>query len=158
LAAHQEELIKVGKLDEAYLVRDYRAAGLPEKLMGPGAAVSLTAASAAPEKPFENSLGMRFVPVPITGGPSEGKTIRFSICETRVKDYARFAKAEEREWPKPDFAQTDEHPAVNVSWEDATAFCAWLTKEEQAQAQYRTKGCLSPAHGPRVELRGRDRE
>jgi len=74
---------------------------------------------------------MRFVPVPITGGPSEGKTIRFSVWETRVKDYAEFVKDEKRDWPKPDFAQGDDHPAVMVSWEDATAFCAWLTKEER---------------------------
>jgi len=49
LAAHQEELTKAGKLDEAYLVRDYRAASLAEKLMGDAAAVSLTAALAAGE-------------------------------------------------------------------------------------------------------------
>ena len=131
LAAHQEELIKAGKLDEAYLVRDYRAASLAEKLMGEAAAVSLTAASAAPEKPFENSLGMRFVPVPITGGPSAGKTIRFSVWETRVKDYARFARDENRDWPKPEFEQEDDHPAVMVNWDDATAFSDWLTKAER---------------------------
>ncbi len=131
LAAYQEELTKAGKLDEAYVVRDYRAAGLAEKLMGKAAAVSLTAASTAPEKPFENSLGMRFFPVPITGGPSEGKTIRFSAWETRVKDYAAFVKDEKLEWPEPVFAQGVDHPAVNVCWEDATAFCAWLTKLER---------------------------
>jgi len=60
-------LIKAGKLDEAYVVRDYRAGGLEEKLTGKAAAVSLTVATTAPEKPFENSLGMRFLPVPIVG-------------------------------------------------------------------------------------------
>ena len=28
------------------------------------------------------------------------------------------------------FEQTDEHPVVNVSWNDATAFCNWLSTKE----------------------------
>jgi len=102
----------------------------------------------APEKPFENSLGMRFVPVPIIGGPSEGKTIRFSVWETRVKDFAAFVKDEKRDWPKPDFAQGDDHPAVNVSWEDATAFCAWLTKEERRKRKIGPKDVYRLPTGP----------
>ncbi len=131
LAAYQEELTKAGKLDEAFVVRDYRTTDLAVKLTGKPLVGSLTVASAAPEKPFENSLGMRFLPVPIVGGPTAGKTIRFSIWETRVKDYAAFAKDRKRKWPEPDFAQTDDHPAVNVSWADATAFCEWLTEEDR---------------------------
>ena len=30
----------------------------------------------------------------------------------------------------PGFAQMDEHPVVNVSWNDAVAFCEWLSKKE----------------------------
>ena len=32
-------------------------------------------------------------------------------------------------WKNPGFAQTDEHPVVNVSWNDATAYCAWVARK-----------------------------
>ena len=40
-------------------------------------------------------------------------------------------------WKKPSvlgisISQETTHPVVNVSWEDANAFCAWLTKKELA--------------------------
>jgi formylglycine-generating enzyme required for sulfatase activity len=56
--------------------------------------------------------------------------VLFSVWETRVKDYQAFCDASKRPWKKPDFPQTDDHPAVNVSWLDATAFCEWLSQKE----------------------------
>lgn len=34
------------------------------------------------------------------------------------------------DWENPGWHQTDNHPVVNVSWEDATAFCDWLSEKE----------------------------
>jgi formylglycine-generating enzyme required for sulfatase activity len=33
-------------------------------------------------------------------------------------------------WRSPGYPQTDEHPVVEVSWEDAVAFCQWLSAKE----------------------------
>jgi hypothetical protein len=75
-------------------------------------------------KPFENTLGMKFVPVPGTG-------VLFSIWDTRVQDYQAFVQATSTEWPDPGFPQGPTHPAVNVSWLNAKKFCEWLTEKEQ---------------------------
>ncbi len=72
-------------------------------------------------EPWENSLGMRFVAV---------GDVLVSLWPTRVVDYDGFCSATGRMRPMPDFAQDGLHPVVKVSWEDATAFCEWLTKKE----------------------------
>ena len=42
----------------------------------------------------------------------------------------KFAQDPKYTWQSPSFAQTDDHPVVLVSWNDAVAFCEWLTKRE----------------------------
>jgi formylglycine-generating enzyme required for sulfatase activity len=37
---------------------------------------------------------------------------------------------EKYSWRNTGFEQTDEHPVVNVSWNDAVAFCKWLSGKE----------------------------
>jgi formylglycine-generating enzyme required for sulfatase activity len=91
----------------------------------------MTHSLATKDAPFVNTLGMKFVPVPITGGPTDGKRVLFSIWETRVQDYEAFVKDSPREWAKPDFEQGPTFPAVNVTKPDADEFCAWLTARER---------------------------
>lgn len=74
-------------------------------------------------RPWENGIQMRFAPL--------GKDLMVSIWETRVADYALFVKESGHVAPRhAPFPQDDDHPVVNVSREDAQAFCEWLTRRE----------------------------
>jgi hypothetical protein len=84
--------------------------------------------------PCQNSLGMAFAEV-------LGTDVLFCLWETRVRDYAAYAGAHtevDNSWRKPGFTQGDDHPVVNVSWQEAKWFCEWLTGKE------RTEGRLQP--------------
>jgi len=77
---------------------------------------------------FVNSLGQRFVEI-------EGTPVLFCIWETRVQDFRAFSESSGRRRQSAGFSQSPSHPAVMVSWEDATQFCRWLTKREIASGK-----------------------
>ncbi len=75
---------------------------------------------------------MKFVPVP-------GTQVLFCIHDTRKGDYRKYAAAvngvDDYSWKNAQFqdvlvSENDDHPVVNVSWQDAKSFCAWLSQKE----------------------------
>ncbi len=101
--------------------------------------------------PFSNSLGQRFLPAGTPG-------VLFCTTEVRVRDFAVFVSARQlpvfpaptwvnflgteegwktvqASWKSPGFPQTDDHPVVGITRDEATAFCEWLTKHEHTSGR-----------------------
>lgn len=169
LAQAQAQLTKAKRIDDALEVKAKRGEiaaawltgipavppqpSVPSVPTGGGAA---KVKSATKERPYVNSLGMKFVPVP-------GTKVLFSVWETRLKDFEEFVqrsgydmgpgqkpwtlepdadapagvrwKQAGGDWRDPHFPagaeQNGEHPVVCVSLYDAKAFCDWLTARER---------------------------
>ena len=127
LEALTVNLTKSGRLEEAMTLKKMREDLLASK--GGGA----LAASVDPAgKSFTNSLGMKFVKVP-------GTNLLLCVHETRYKDYVKYAaeapgiSASWKDQSADGFGgvgNKDDYPVTKVSYEDAQAFCAWLSKKE----------------------------
>jgi serine/threonine protein kinase len=135
------------KLADAQRVKEYRRnlpqislqildASTPANLRPAQKTPPVSPISATRNKPFVNTLGMKFVPVPKT-------KVLFCIWETRFRDYEPFAKenpADAERKPNGQFGlvfeQGADYPVGAVRWSSAKAFCEWLTKKERAAGQF----------------------
>ncbi len=85
---------------------------------------------------YNNSLGMKFVPVP-------GTDVHFCIWETRKQDYEAYARAVpgvDGSWQHvmtrgQPVSFAPDHPVVGVARDEARRFCAWLTEKEQREGR-----------------------
>jgi formylglycine-generating enzyme required for sulfatase activity len=112
------------------------------------------------KEPVTNSLGMKLALIPagtFTMGSPESERGRsadekqheveikepfyLGVHEVRIRDFRAFAEdagykteaekaGEKNTWKDLADTQTEDHPISKVSWNDAQAFCAWLSKKE----------------------------
>lgn len=90
---------------------------------------------------WENTLGMKFIPLRIAGNPkarNKGQgsgRLMVGVYEVRVRDYAQFLTTTGYQrssgWAaESHFEAYPDHPVANVTCDDCHAFCSWLSKKE----------------------------
>lgn len=119
----RREQIVGGSVDKAEME------AMKKKLLGSDAASTIPDPSklkpVVAGSPFENSLGMLFVPL--------GDKKLAGKMEVRMQDFETWLKSADRSWDKkPSFLLGGAHPASGLSWTDACDFCEWLTKRDHA--------------------------
>ena len=122
-AKRRDEIMGKGDVDEEELaaMRQRLSAGPAESGLPNPADLSPAKAGAS----YFNTLAMDFIPISDT-------SLLAGVYEVRVQDYEAFLKQTNRVWKdKPSFLLGGGHPAAGVSWEDAQAFCQWLTESER---------------------------
>jgi len=108
-----------------------------------------------------NGVGMKLVLIPagtfIMGTPKSEQTkarmndevqhevtiskpFYMGITHVTVAQYAQFVKDTGQTHNEPAFKQTGDHPVVNVSWDDAKAFCTWLSQKTGKTVGLPTEG------------------
>ncbi len=69
-------------------------------------------------------------------------------CFDWQPDAGRFGFSVDCNWRRPLFAQTDDHPVICLSWNDAAAYCNWLSDRDDLAAAYDLEsGELLDGHG-----------
>jgi formylglycine-generating enzyme required for sulfatase activity len=101
------------------------------------------AGSLGQEVQFTNSLDMKLVLIPggrFTMGPpgssyrgSLARPFYLGVTEVTLGEYRKFKPGHKVEGAEEEF-NADDRPAARVSWNDARAFCAWLSERPEEKA------------------------
>jgi formylglycine-generating enzyme required for sulfatase activity len=77
---------------------------------------------------------------PVTRGQF-GRFVEATMYQTDAESSqpSRWDQSSRYTWRTPGFDQSDDHPVVNVSWNDASAFCHWLSQPEGQQYRLPTE-------------------
>ncbi|MEK8015935.1 MAG: SUMF1/EgtB/PvdO family nonheme iron enzyme [Candidatus Parabeggiatoa sp.] len=87
---------------------------------------------------YELTVGEFRLFVEATGYQTEAE--KGDGCFVNLDNDRYFEKVKEANWRNPYFSQTDNQPVTCISWNDATAYAAWLTQQTGQQYRLPTEG------------------